>query len=277
MPSLKKVMVRCDMEGVSGVVNYDQVTPGRPDYAFGQRMFMHDLLALLDGLQAGGVDEVVLYDEHKTGCNIDLERLPACVTSICGKPPYRANWPGGLDDTFDGMILLGLHAKAASVGALMPHTYEHVIADLRLNAVSLGEIGLEAAIAADCGVPTLLVVADSARAAEAERLLPGVPTVAVKESLWESGAACLPLAVTAQRIHDAARTIATSPPPVELLSVHSPARLEIELHAGRYLDAFARLFATPMLDERTVMIEGPNTLTVWAQYWQMKLKVQATL
>jgi D-amino peptidase len=265
------------MEGVSGVVNYDQVTPGRPEYAFGQRMFMHDLLALLDGLHAGGVEAVVLYDEHKTGCNIDLERLPDYVTSICGKPPYRAGWPGGLDDTFDGMILLGLHAKAGAAGALMPHTYEHVIADLRLNAVSMGEIGLEAAIAADCGVSTVLVIADSAGAAESERLLPGVPTIAVKESLSESGAACFPITITAQRIHDAALTIATSPPQVELFLAGSPAQLEVQLHAGRYLETFARLFATHMLDDGTVVIEGPNALTVWAQYWQMKLTAQAAL
>lgn len=270
-------MVRCDMEGVSGVVNYDQVTPGQPDYAFGQRMFMHDLLALLDGLHAGGVEAIVLYDEHKTGCNIDLEGLPDYVTSICGKPPYRADWAGGLDASFDGMILLGLHAKAGTQGALMPHTYEHVIADLRLNAVSMGEIGLEAVIAADCGVPTLLVVADSAGAAESERLLPGVPTVAVKESLSEAGAACLPLAITAQRIHNAALAIATTPPQLELFSTGSPACLEIELHTGRYLDAFARLFANHMLNDHTIVLDGPNALTVWAQYWQMKLKAQATL
>ncbi len=44
----RKYMVRCDIEGVSGVVNYTQAEPGAAEYAFGQRMFHSDLRALLD-------------------------------------------------------------------------------------------------------------------------------------------------------------------------------------------------------------------------------------
>ncbi|RMG91334.1 MAG: hypothetical protein D6706_18340, partial [Chloroflexi bacterium] len=203
--------------------------------------------------------------------------LPDYVTAIRGKPAYRPDWPGGLDGSFAGMILLGLHAKAASTGALMPHTYEHDIVDLRLNDISLGEIGLEAAIAADWGVPTVLVIADSAGAAEAEKFLPGVQTVSVKESLSESWATCLPLTVTAQRIREAATTIAKSLPPAELFLVSSPARLEVELRSGPFLETLARMFPMNMRDACTVAVEGENATTVWARYWQMKLEAQADL
>jgi D-amino peptidase len=270
-------MVRCDMEGVTGVVNYDQVTPGHPEYEFGRRMFMNDLLALLNGLTAGGVEEIILYDEHKTGCNIDLEALPEHVTAICGKPPYRPDWPGGLDSSCSGMILLGLHAKAGSNPALMPHTYEHVIADLRLNQRSIGEIGLEAAIAAEYGVPTLLVIGDSAGAAEAAELLPGVRTVAVKESLSESGAACRPPAATARLIRETAADIAKAPPPVNLFAASPPIRLELELRPGSYLRTFARLFPAHMIDDRTIVVEDARVTGAWAQYWEMKLKAQVAL
>mgnify|MGYP002441526898 CR=1 FL=1 len=40
---MKKYMIRCDIEGVSGVVSYEQADPSRPEFAFGQRMFMCDL------------------------------------------------------------------------------------------------------------------------------------------------------------------------------------------------------------------------------------------
>jgi len=72
----KKYVVRCDIEGVSEVVSFEQAEPGKPEYAFGQRMFMADLLALLEGLKAGGADEVVIYDEHYYGRCIDLSVLP---------------------------------------------------------------------------------------------------------------------------------------------------------------------------------------------------------
>lgn len=273
----KKVMVRCDMEGVSGVVDYAQVTPGQPDYEFGRRMLMNDLLALLEGLEASGIEEVVLYDEHKGGRNIDLERLPDHVTAICGKPPYRNDWAGGLDSSFMGMILLGLHAKAKTQGALMPHTYESVIADLRLNGISIGEIGLEAAIAAEHRVPTLLVTADSAGAVEAEEFLPGVRTVVVKESHSEAGARCFPPSATARQIKKAASDVIKFPPQVKLFQIVCPTRLEVELHQGPFLKTASQLFAQTLVDNRTLVIEGESVTIVWASYWQMKLQVQAAL
>ena len=45
-------MVRCDIEGVSGVVSYEQAEPGNAEHEFGRRMFQSDLVALLDGLTA---------------------------------------------------------------------------------------------------------------------------------------------------------------------------------------------------------------------------------
>ena len=49
-----KYMIRCDIEGISGVVSYEQAEPGKVEYGFGERMFMADLLATVEGLLAGG-------------------------------------------------------------------------------------------------------------------------------------------------------------------------------------------------------------------------------
>ena len=188
---MRKFMIRCDIEGASGVVSYQQSDPAGSEYAFGQKMFMDDLVALVDSLNSIGAKEIVIYDEHFYGRNIDISVLPSTVRAICGKPPYRPDWPGGLDSSFTGLILLGFHAKEGTEGALLPHTYESDIKDIRLNGLSVGEIGVEAAIAGDVGVPTVLVIADSAGAEEAEELLPGVFTVSVKEALGESGACAI--------------------------------------------------------------------------------------
>ncbi|MCK5801201.1 MAG: M55 family metallopeptidase [Lentisphaeria bacterium] len=158
----KRIMVRCDIEGVSGVVSYEQAEPGRPEYAVGHRLFMADLLALIEGLSEGGTEEIVIYDEHYYGRNVDLTAIPEHVSVICGKPPYREDWAGGLDESFDGVVLLGFHSKFGTPDGLLHHSYELDIRDLRLNGVSVGEIGMEAAIAGDVGVPVLLVTGDSA-------------------------------------------------------------------------------------------------------------------
>ena len=273
----KKYMIRCDIEGVSGVVSYEQAEPGKPEYEFGRRMLQADLVALMDGLMTGGAKEIVIYDEHYYGRNIDPAWLPQGATAICGKPPYRADWPGGLDETFDGVILLGFHSKAGTPGGLLPHTYELDIRDLRLDGVSVGEIGMETAVAGDLGVPTLLVSGDSAGTAEAEALLEGVTVVTVKEALSQSGASCYPLSQTTARIRAAAEAIVKNPPDVKPYTVASPVTLEVELNDGPYLDAFRSLYTQDMKDERTIRITGVGATAVWADYWQRRLRTQATM
>lgn len=233
---MKKYMIRCDIEGVSGVVSYEQAEPGKPEFAFGQRMFMSDLLALIEWLNAGGADEIVIYDEHYYGRNIDIDRLPENVTAICGKPPYEADWAGGLDASFAWLILLGFHSKR-NTGELLHHSYEPDIKDLILNGVSVGEIGIEAAIAGDWGVPLMMITADSAGVNEAEMLVPNVVGVSVKESLWHSGGACLSGKLTAKMIRETAAKIVTDPPAAQPWQVTAP-ELKVVFNPGPYHDKF---------------------------------------
>jgi len=274
---MKKFMIRCDIEGVSGVVSYDQAEPGKPEYEVGRRAFMSDLLALLAGLRSGGAEEIVIYDEHCDGRNIDLAELPDFARAICGKPPYRADWGGGLDTTFDGMILLGFHSKADTPGGLLPHSYEREIRNLLLNGVSVGEIGMEAAIAGDFGVPTVMVIGDSAGVAEAKELIPGVAGVVVKAAISESGGVCYPLSVTADRIAAAAAEMLRQPPEVQPYIVGDDVTLEVQLRETPYLHSVRKIFSDRMKDDNTLVLKGSSATEVWADYWQIKLRAQSEL
>lgn len=268
---MRKYMVRCDIEGVSGVVSYEQAEPGKPEFEFGKRMFMSDLLALIDGLNAGGADEIIVYDEHYYGRNIDLDALPENVTAICGKPPYLPNWAGGLDNTFSGLILLGFHSKRGT-GELLHHSYEPDIKDLILNGISVGEIGIETAIAGDYQVPLVMITADSAGVKEAESLCPRVVGVSVKESLSADGGACPSAKLTAKQIREAARNIVSDPPVVEPY-ITGQTTLEVHFNAGDYLNKFKELFFC----NDSIIIKGENATECWAEYWDMKLKTQEAM
>jgi D-amino peptidase len=270
-------MIRCDIEGVTGVTSYDEAEPGKSGYAYGRAMFLADLHACLRGLRAGGATEIVIYDEHYYGRNIHMDEVGPDTTVICGKPPYRPDWPGGLNDTFAGVVLLGFHSKAGTPGGLLPHSYELDIRDLRLNGISVGEIGMEAAIAGACDVPVQLVVADSAGAREAQSLLPGVQTVTVKESLAEAGAMCFSAETTGKAIAEAAQSIAQTPPPALPYKTGPYVWLEVVLNDGPYLDALRPLAKERLRGDRTVVFGGRSATAVWSAYWQLKLKVQATM
>ncbi|MDD5483090.1 MAG: M55 family metallopeptidase [Kiritimatiellae bacterium] len=271
MVKKKKYMVRCDLEGASGIVSYSQAEPGKAEYAIGREMFMHDLLALLKGLREGGADEVVVYDEHCDGRNIDLVRLPVYAKAICGKPPYRAGWAGGLDETFAGLILLGFHSKAGTADGLLPHTYEWDIANLVLNGVSIGEIGMEAAIAGDFGVPAIMMAGDAAGAREAQALLPGIVGVPVKEGRSETGAACLAPALTAGMIRKAAMKAMKNENRIKPYNYGNNAVLEIVLRPGLFLNEMKHMCGKEFHGEQALRIRAKNVTAAWACYWKTKL------
>ncbi len=259
-----KLFVRCDVEGASGVVSPEQARGA--EQAFGRRMLMADLKALIEGLRQGGASEVLIYDGHDQGLNVDPGELPPGVMLISGRPPYRPDWSGGLDDTFAGLILLGAHAAAGTEIALLPHTYDADIVALRANGRELGEIGLEAAVAGDLGVPLLMITGDAAAVAEGCAVAPEALGVVVKEAVDRRGALCYALAVTTDLIRRAAQQLAKDPPRGTPFRIESPVTLEVELAAGQLLDRMRELFPRDVKAERKVRIRGNSVTEAWAGF-----------
>lgn len=272
---MKKYMIRCDMEGISGIVSYEQADPKKSEYQYGKKLFMSDLIAAVSGLIAGGADEVHIYDEHFFGRNIDLSEISSISSSdkifvYMGKPPYEKDWAGGLTSDFDGLVLLGFHSKKGTKNALLNHTYENDIEDILVNGISVGEIGIETMIAKQMSVPLIMITADSEGVKEALQLEPEVIAVSVKESLGENSAICYPSNRTSQVIYDKAKEAAQRKwnRPVEdyKTGVHMKIRLADTIYSKEYL----KMFSFPEFREKTV-------LCCWAKYWQNKLKVMEKL
>lgn len=259
-----KFYVRCDVEGASGVVSPEQARGA--EQLFGRRMLMADLKALLDGLRTGGAIEVLVYDGHDEGLNVDPAQLPPGVSVISGRPPCRPDWAGGLDDSCAGLILLGSHAAAGTDAALLPHTYDPEILALRLNGRELGEIGLEAAVAGENGVPLLMVSGDAAAVSEGFAVAPEALGVVVKDALDSRGALCYSLAVTTDLIRQAAQRLPKEPPRVAPFVIEPPVALEVELAAGPLLDRMRELFPRDVKSERRVRLRGGSVTEVWAGF-----------
>ncbi len=266
---MKKFMIRCDMEGASGIVSSEQAAPSGSEYTVGREYFMNDLLAAVKGLHDGGAEEIHVYDMHYYGRNIALDKLPEYVFPICGKPNYTTKSAGGLDASFDGMILLGLHSKAGTKDALLNHSYESDIMDILLNGQSVGEIGMEAAISDNFGVPLIMVTADSEGIAETKSLMGGVTCVTVKESLSETGALCYPLEKTRKLIYSAALHAAKS------ISKYVPkpsgnTTLEFTFFDTSYAKKYHEIYGKSA-------IAGETAVQCWAEYLVRKAEVFKSL
>lgn len=265
-----KIMIRSDIEGVTGVTTYKQAEGTE----FGRQMLMNDLTACIDGILSAGAHEIVVYDEHTDGRNVDMDSLPDCVSVIMGKPPYRPDW-GGIDKTFDAMMMVGFHARSGVEGSLLPHSYSRKNLEIRLNGKVVGEIGMEAAIAGDFDVPLWLITGDSAGMAEAEELIEGIKTVSVKEAMGEFEANCYPPKKTAKLIFDAAKAVIKNPPSAKPFKIDGPVEMQIDLAKSDYTSKLKTVYPKLFIGDTTISIKDQTVTAVWSKYSLIQKEVKS--
>ncbi|KKL15671.1 hypothetical protein LCGC14_2503260 [marine sediment metagenome] len=143
-----KIMMGVDMEGITGIVSREHVARDGRLYGIGRELMVGDINAAVAGLLDAGVDEVVVWDNHASGINAPLPGLHPGATYCRGSGANRVRWVG-LDDSFDGLILLGYHAKAGTLHAVLEHTMSSASwCRLAVNGREIGEAGIDGALAA---------------------------------------------------------------------------------------------------------------------------------
>ncbi|MBT9135546.1 MAG: D-aminopeptidase [Firmicutes bacterium] len=176
-----RVFICVDMEGISGVTTFEETMAGKADYEYFRRQMHKETNAAIKGALQAGATRIVVRDGHDSACNLLPEEL-------CVEAELIRNWSGGLygmmeglDDTFDAVVFVGHHAKANTPHGVLKHTMSMKINDLRVNGLSLPEIGWNALIAGYHGVPVVFVSGDHAVCEQAQALFENVVTVPVKE------------------------------------------------------------------------------------------------
>lgn len=199
-----KILIAADMEGISGVVNWDHVNPSHPEYVRFRRIMTGDVNAAIRGAFQGGANEVVVSDGHSFGRNILIEEMDARARLNSGSPsPF--SMVQGIDQGVDGMIYVGYHARVGSQNAILDHTWsDERVANLWINGEPFGEIGLNAAVGGHFGVPVLMISGDQTACAEARSVIGALETVEVKQAHGRMTAECLSPEEAQQRIQAAA-------------------------------------------------------------------------
>jgi D-amino peptidase len=200
-----KILIATDMEGVTGVVSWDQVTPGHYEYPRFRKLMTQDVNAAITGAFEGGAVEVIVADGHWFGTNILIEELdPRARLNSSTSAPF--SMMQGIDETIDGVMFVGYHARQGSQNAICDHTWSSkTVADVWLNDIQVGEFGLNGALAGYFGVPVIMVTGDQTACAQTVALLGNMEAAIVKTATGRHSAECLPPQVTAKLIQDAAR------------------------------------------------------------------------
>ncbi|WP_426446812.1 M55 family metallopeptidase [Paenibacillus sp. S-38] len=184
-----KLYVSIDMEGITGLADPTFVDSGGRNYRRGQELMTLEANAVADTAFGLGCTEVLLNDSHSKMNNLLIERLHPETQLVTGDvKPY--SMVQGLAPGYAGAVFLGYHAMAAKPGVLS-HTMIFGVRGMYIGEHEIGELGFNAYVAGYHGVPVLLVAGDDEAAAEAEALIPGVVTAAVKRRISRSSAVSL--------------------------------------------------------------------------------------
>ena len=182
-----KVFISVDMEGISGVVAWEDTGEKGTDYGLFRRLMTEETNAAIEGALEAGAAEIVVRDAHGSARNILPDLLNPEAKLIREWSGGPLDMMEGIDKTFDAAIMIGYHARAGTPDAILKHTISGTIFDMKLNGKAVPEAGLNAAIAAYFGVPVVLLAGDLAATQQAKELMPEISTVAVKEGIGKAG------------------------------------------------------------------------------------------
>jgi D-amino peptidase len=200
-----RVLISADMEGATGVTWPDDVEPGTEQWQRCRRMFTSDTNAAIAGFFDAGADEVLVNEAHSTMRNLLLEDLDRRAVMLTGRHKELSMVEGIQDPAVGAVAFLGYHAAAGAEGVLA-HTYlANSMTSVRINGELGSEGRLNSYVAAEFGVPVVLVTGDDRTCADAAGYAPQAVTVAVKDCVSRYAAICKPPEETAALIAAAAR------------------------------------------------------------------------
>src|SRR3954465_10849620 len=205
-----RVLIMTDMEGVSGIINWDQVNGGAPLYEEGRQLYTEEINAAVRGARAAGAKDIHVVDCHGAGGgwtfnSLSPELLDPDCEWVSGHPWSR--YTDMFETGCDAALMVGMHARAGTPDGVLCHTISTTTwRNLYFNETCVGEFGINAALCGHYGVPVVLITGDEATRREGQALLgKGLHTVAVKKGLSRYSARNLPPVKAREMIQAGAR------------------------------------------------------------------------
>lgn len=264
-----KIYIAVDMEGISGINCPDYVSRTGSLYSTGQRLLTEDVNAAVRGAFDGGADEVIVADVHSLSGNILVEHLDPRALLMAGTP-HPARFPF-LDESVNGVFLVGYHAMAGTWMANLEHTMTSAQwHKYTVNGVPFGEVEIDAAISGESGVPVVMVSGDDKVCEEARSFLGNIETAMVKQGLGRQSALCLSPEKGREKVYAAAKRAVerlAGGEKMPLFTVSSPVREAITYKMMPDADR-ANVCGTKRLDGYTVETERNRMADFYGGLWK---------
>jgi D-amino peptidase len=264
-----RVHVISDMEGVAGLVKWEQVVGGEKLYEEGRVLYTEEINAAVRGAKAAGATEIVVMDCHGAGGAYDFNSLrPDLLDPGCEYVVQKewTEYTAFLESGCDAALFVAMHAMAGTPDGVMSHTVSgQAWQNLRFNGKLVGETGINAALCGNWGVPVLLVTGDRAVCREGQELLgDGLTTVEVKEGLGRFSARMKTPARARELIEEGAKRALSDLSAVAPYDPGRPCEIEIDFTSPDRLQEYANRKGVEVTGPRTLVARGDDWWSAWS-------------
>ncbi len=201
-----RVLVYHDMEGLAGQDDWRTfLFPWTEFYEEGRKWLTADMNAVIDGLYAGGADEVHVVDAHgSTNPNPDLllDELDSRATMVFKDEPFQPYMDLTEAGVYDAIAVVAMHAKTGSVG-FASHTFT-IGMEVILNGMSITETETIGYSWGRVGVPVIFASGDDKLGKDLETM-PWIEYVTTKEATSASTAVLRPVDEVRRELQQAAK------------------------------------------------------------------------
>jgi len=264
-----KVFISADMEGISGVTHAEHVLRSGKEHERARKLMTEEVNAAVEGAFEAGAKKVVVNDSHGTMKNIIPEELHREAELITGSPKPMFMMEG-LDSSFNAVFFVGYHGMRGSYPSILEHTYSsRVVYNFSINNRTMGETGINAAIAGYYGVPVALVTGDQTLAKEAKMFLRTVETVVVKEAVGRTAARCLSPAKARQLIKKGAIKALKKVDKLKPFKIKPPINLKVAFINPGMAEMATLVSGSKRVDGRTVSFSSKDLIEVYKAFLAM--------
>jgi D-amino peptidase len=260
------------MEGVAGIVKWQQTTGGEKLYDEGRVLYTEEINAAVRGAKAAGATEIVVMDCHGAGGPYSFNSLvpelldPACEYVV---QEEWTEYSAFLEAGCDAALFVGMHAMAGTADGVLSHTVSgQAWQSLSFNGTLVGETGINAALCGHWGVPVVLVTGDRAVCREARELLgEGLTTVEVKEGLGRFSARMKTPHEARELIEAGARNALSDLSTVAPYDPGKPSEIEIRFTTPDRLQEYANRKAVEVTSPSSLVVRGDDWWSAWSSFF----------
>ena len=180
----KRVLLALDLEGVNHVVGepYSGLERDTEQWKIARNQAVLEVNAAAEALLDAGVEVVGLWDNHGAGHNIDPSALDHRITLI--SPDLKKPRMYFVDGHYDCICFFGYHAMEGTLGGVLAHTMSSkTVQYYKLNGRYIGEVDMDAYIAAEKGMPARFFAGGDIACKQAKRAVSEIITVTTKTEL----------------------------------------------------------------------------------------------